>query len=344
VKLGIVARMDRSGLRYQTHALTRMLQPSRVLLIDSTPFNGRQQHPELYSGYQSMVVRGTPSNSQCLQFLRGLSHVIICETPMSYFLIGAANRQSIKTIFCPNPEFFDYFNTKGLPNPWHIVAPSSWLLGRLRNLYANTVVIPPPMFSEDFDTAFGSNMHRIGPRRRLLHVAGTPAAQDRAGTDSVIRALDTADREFELVIKAQTSLSHRVRDDRVRFDFSDPINNAELYSDFDAMVQPRRYGGLNLPMNEALMSGLPVLMTDIPPNDVLPSRWLVPAAHTGQFMTRLTVDVHSADTVALGEAMDWVCTLSDDDLMAEKQRARQLALGTYSVEAVKPRWLELLNG
>lgn len=35
------------------------------------------------------------------------------------------------------------------------------------------------------------------------------------------------------------------------------------------MILPRKYAGLCLPMNEALMSGLPVIMTDIEPNNVI---------------------------------------------------------------------------
>jgi glycosyltransferase involved in cell wall biosynthesis len=95
----------------------------------------------------------------------------------------------------------------------------------------------------------------------------------------------------------------RVSDHRVKFDFSDASDQAELYTRVDALILPRRYGGLCLPMNEALLSGLPVIMPDCSPNnDVLPERWLVPGTVKGQFMTRTMIDLFQVlnDARALG--------------------------------------------
>jgi hypothetical protein len=108
VKLGAVGRMDHSGLGVQTRNLTYMLRPDRVMLIDSTVFNGRAQHPEWYDGFQTMTVNGIPSNLECNRFLNGITHLIVCETPMNYHLIGAANYRGVKTFFCPNFEFLDH--------------------------------------------------------------------------------------------------------------------------------------------------------------------------------------------------------------------------------------------
>jgi hypothetical protein len=53
-----------------------------------------------------------------------------------------------------------------------------------------------------------------------------------------------------------STTGYAVEDHRVKFDFGDPDDQAELYTDFDALILPQRYGGLCLPMNEALLSGL----------------------------------------------------------------------------------------
>ena len=60
-----------------------------------------------------------------------------------------------------------------------------------------------------------------------------------------------------------------------------------MYSGFDAMVLPRRYAGLCLPMNEALMSALPVFMTNISPNNaILPPKWLAESKQIDTFRTK----------------------------------------------------------
>ena len=42
-RLAIIARADATGLGNQTRRLVEMLNPERVLVIDSTPFNQNQQ-------------------------------------------------------------------------------------------------------------------------------------------------------------------------------------------------------------------------------------------------------------------------------------------------------------
>jgi glycosyltransferase involved in cell wall biosynthesis len=74
---------------------------------------------------------------------------------------------------------------------------------------------------------------------------------------------------FELVIKSQEPLKPLLRDPRIRWDSSDPDDRAGLYEGLDALILPHRYGGLCLPMNEALTSGLPVIMSNMSPNDAI---------------------------------------------------------------------------
>jgi hypothetical protein len=122
-----------------------------------------------------------------------------------------------------------------------------------------------------------------------------PNASDRPRSRQVVE-LAAVDRDFELVIKAQSHIDVDLADKRVTLNCSGATDPADPYADFDALILPRRYSGLCLPMNDALMSGLPVIMTDCAPNDLLlPSSWLVPAKVTGQFMARTMIDLYEAD-------------------------------------------------
>ena len=51
------------------------------------------------------------------------------------------------------------------------------------------------------------------------------------------------------------------------------------------MIMPRRYGGLCLPLAEAMTSGLPVFRSSVSPNNELPADWLIP----GEFRYRREV-------------------------------------------------------
>ena len=51
MRLGIIARSDNTGLGNQTMELVKMLNPDKILLINSQFFNNNQQHPGWYKDY-----------------------------------------------------------------------------------------------------------------------------------------------------------------------------------------------------------------------------------------------------------------------------------------------------
>jgi hypothetical protein len=81
MRLGIIARSDKTGLGNQTYELTKMLNPDKVLLINSTHFNQNQQFPELYRGYNVIETsRGFATDKEAAAFLEGLDAFLSCET------------------------------------------------------------------------------------------------------------------------------------------------------------------------------------------------------------------------------------------------------------------------
>ena len=98
-------------------------------------------------------------------------------------------------------------------------------------------------------------------------------------------------------------------------------------------------------MNEALMSALPVIMSDVSPNnEALPAEWLVPATTSRSFMARTQIPIYDTYPIALAAKIDEFCAMSDEELSAAKAKAYALGYDNYSVQAVKPRWEEVLNG
>ena len=108
------------------------------------------------------------------------------------------------------------------------------------------------------------------------------------------------------------------------------------------MVLPRRYAGLCLPMNEALMSGLPVFMTDISPNnEILPNNWLIPSNKINTLMTRVRLDVYDADARELGERID---RYIGSDKAAEKKKAATIGFENFDQSILKDQYLQILEG
>ena len=115
-----------------------------------------------------------------------------------------------------------------------------------------------------------------------------------------------------------------------------------MYFGFDLMVLPRRYAGLCLPMNEALLSGLPVFMTNISPNNnVLPSDWLVDAQIIDQFKAKTLIDVYGANPRQLAEMVDDY--IESDKKIEYKNKALEIGLNNFAPKNLKDRYYELFN-
>lgn len=342
VKIGLIVRSDDTGLGNQTRRMAYMLKPDRILHINLKPFNGNEQHLEWYEGFSGINSMGFPDNNTVRKFLNGLTHVITAETFYSYELIRLANTSGIKTFNVVNYEFCDHLR-QTLPMPYLWLMPSHWYLEEMTEKFENVKYLPPPIFTADFKEARETNLKR-GGYKRFVHIVGKQAEHDRNGTEDLLRALQHCQQDFELVIRSQYPLPYKINDRRVTFDIGNKVNQNDLYSDFDAMIIPRRYGGLCLPMNEALCSALPVIMTDISPNNrVLPENWLVQAKVKDQFMTRTMIDLYESDLKDLARRIDQFAAMDNDEIMLEKARAFEIGFENYDADNLRSKYEEILE-
>jgi len=333
--LGMIVRMDKSGLGVQSRRLCRMLKPDKIMLIDSTPFNGNEQHPHWYEGYETMNIIGFPTDDQIREFVDGISHVLTAESFYNNNFIRLARLLDTKTIQIYNYEFWDNLRNPFLEVADKLIQPSHWMKQEM--IMYRSKYLPTPIFEDEFRQARETNLKRTG-KTRYLFLNGKTAAHDRAGLESLYEALELSKGDFQVVVKAQGEIKKHP-DPRLTYDFSNPEEQYKLYEGFDAMIHPRRYGGQSLPMSEALMSGLPVIMTDISPNnEVLPSYWLIPSTKTGEFMARTTIDIYSASPEYLAEKLD-IWSITGTDLI--KPIACELAK-EYEAENLRGKYEELI--
>ena len=344
MRLGIIARSDNTGLGNQTRNLVNMLKPEKILLIDSRPFNENQQHPEWYSEYDCITTRnGFAKREEIVQFLDGIDVVLTCESFYSEMFLSLAEKRKVKTILQYNYEFLDLVINPDQRMPNLLLSPSMWQIDHVKQVLGDKTQIaylPPPLDPNSFSLQRETNV--LKNHNRILHVAGKFASKDRNGTSTVIDMLKYSKEDYELVIKSQTPIETDSRDSRLIIDTSNTENNANLYSGFDAMVLPRRYAGLCLPMNEALMSGLPVFMTNISPNNfILPEEWLIESQKIGKLMTRMTLDVYEADARTLANYIDNYVKLKDKS--ESKKKAVEIGLNNFDINKLKKQYLDIIN-
>ena len=344
MRLGIIARSDNTGLGNQTMELVKMLNPDKILLINSQFFNNNQQHPEWYKDYNVIETRkGMPRTNEVLAFLENIDVVISCETFYHLELVDLAKQKGIKTILQYNYELFGHLAHPEWTLPDVLLAPSIWNLDVILQKFGSKTQVmhlPPPTDHTLFNQAKEINLSK--DHKRILHIAGKKAAKDRNGTESILKMIKHSKEDYELVIKSQTPLNLICNDSRIKIEIGNPDNRQDMYSGFDAMVLPRRYAGLCLPMNEALMSALPVFMTDISPNNaILPPRWLAESTKIDTFRTKSLVNVYDAKSDSLAKIIDKYVANSDKQNI--KQNALEIGLENFSVENLKEKYIKIIN-
>ena len=343
MRLGIIARSDNTGLGNQTKELVDMLNPDIILLIDSTPFNKNKQHPEWYQKYNCIRSTGFPSLQQIKIFLSQVDVVFSCETFYDQNFVRYAQRRGVKTILQYNYELFGNLAATNLPVPDVLLSPSVWHIDHVTKLFgkqSKVIHLPPPTNPLTFSGAKEINLSK--DHNRILHIAGKKAAKDRNGTNTVLEMLKHSKADYELVIRSQSEIETNIKDSRLTIEIGNPDNREDMYSGFDAMVLPRRYAGLCLPMNEALMSALPVFMTNISPNShVLPNEWLVKTRLLETFRTKVRIELFEADAVALAETIDNY--VNSDNKIIKKEKAFELGYNNFAPDKLKDSYLDIIS-
>jgi hypothetical protein len=344
MKLGIIARCDNTGLGNQTFELVKMLNPQKIMLIDSSSFHtGHQQHFEWYQGKNYSVIKGVPDKNQIVKFIQGLDVVLSCETFYSKHFVQIAKYKKVKTVLQYNFEFLQYLQTQEKFLPDMLLGPTVWNIDVIKEKFENECKVeflPPPTDPSLFQQNKETNLQNTN---RLLHIGGKAAAHDRNGTKIILEMMKYAKSNFELVVRSQTPIDFELHnDERIEVLISNKKNREELYSGFDAMVLPRRYGGLCLPMNEALLSGIPTFMPDISPNNYFLSKeWLIKSKVSGEFMTKTKIDLNETDPRTLAFAIDNYFSIKDKT--STKKQAYEIGYNNFSPDVLKDKYLNTLK-
>lgn len=352
MRVGLVARADNSGLGIQTHEFYRHMNPHKTMVVDISRMNGNRIYPERYND-RAVLIPGFPVEEDLRGFLEDLDVVFVAESPYNYRLYSLAREMGVKTAVQYNYEFFDWFANPDYPKPDMLIAPSKWCYDRIdawckENNIEHTYLHCP--VNRDV-----CKFREIKQARTFLHNAGKSASFDRNGTETVIAATKYLKTDAKVIIhfQGEQGLAHQTTntiDDyqefvalngdatKIEWIQTDYENYWDAYGQGDVLLLPRRYGGNCLPLNEALSIGMPVIMTDISPNNqFLPGHWLVSAEKVSEFTPRVTVDIYGAKPEDLAAKIDYFYLMDEQHMSIENDSANYLA-DTISWTTLKPEY------
>lgn len=351
-RIGLIARADNTGLGTQSWEFHRHLNPAKTLIVDFTHTSASGKdltvHPERFPG-NTTIVTGPPDTNTLIEFLDGLDSVFTMETPYNFALYTLARQRGIQTVLQANWEMLAYLQDGEHQQhvPDILALPSTWHLAEATHRFGDRMTVshlPVPIPTDRFD-----DVKMPLTASRFLHVAGYPAVADRNGTRDLLAALPHVRAEVTITLTCQRPgylgglMTANVSPPNVTLVIETTTHNDYwgLYAGHHALILPRRYGGLCLPVNEALGAGMPVLMPDISPNhDWLPPDWLTPARQVDTIYTKIPIDVHLSDPVELAARIDRLAT--DEDFYGHARRQARFLADIHSWTSLLPHYQEVL--
>jgi hypothetical protein len=333
--IGLIARADNRGLGQQTWAFHRNMEPARTMVVDCPSAQPLELHMERFPG--AYIVRGLPTRDDFHRFLDGLTGLYTAETGYGD-LWSAADHAGVRTVLHANYEFWDTTD-----RPTVLAVPSLW---NINHFPGNTVHLPVPIEADRLTVE-----SHPPTAQHFLHVVGRPAIHDRNGTLDVLLALQHVTQPIAVTITCQQHgyVGALINDHNIHIpgnitlnvESGDIVNYWDIYHHVDAMLLPRRFGGLCLPANEAVGSGIPVIMPNIDPNNTwLPEQWLTPAHMSGEFWAKQHIQFYRTPPEALAQK---IIQLATDEQFYTQAVTQALTLrNAMSWEALEPRYREVL--
>lgn len=255
MRVGLVARANTRGLGIQSWEFARHMDPAAVLIVDAG--QGDVTHPHWYPEATRLPWAGGFHRRSLERWFERVDVVWSAETFYGRMFYDWAEAAGVPTVCHINPEFAT--RAQAARVFW---SATSW---RLEHLPAGTQVVPYPVAADRWPQPVEPH---DGPCR-WLHVAGKAALADRNGTMALLEAVRHLREPCELRIVVQDGrrLDSLPAPGHVKVDVVGPVDDYwTMYDGCDALVMPRRFGGLCLPVQEAMGAGLAVLMPDCSPN------------------------------------------------------------------------------
>ena len=311
-KVGLFgARADNGGLGIQTYEFYKHIKPAKTLVIENSKKTNYTSFLDRYSKEDTVVVYGRPTKQDVYNFLEELDIVFCCETPYNHALFDIARKAGVKSVLQLNYEWLH----KRF-NPDLFLPPSRWYFD---NIPSPKIHIPFPINRDTVPFKARS------VASTFLHIGGHSApAEERNGTRCLLDAIPNVKSDVKFVIYSQDTIKDIPDDPRIDYRCGDFEDYAALYDEGDVLVYPRRYGGQSLQLNEAMSSGLAIMMTDmLPQNEFLPKSILIPTGQRDYFNISQRIEKCTIDPKVLAKKIDAIAFTDISKYSYESDRIAQ---------------------
>ena len=292
IKIAFIARCDDTGLGNESLEFVEHIRPTRVLKV---LVGDKQQHPDRFDGKD---FGGIPTDDAIRELVEGMDLLFCIETPYNPSTFSIARKMGVKSILRVNYEYLG--NYIGYNAPDLFMSPVDWNMEWIPD---PKIVIPFPVNTDRI------KYHDRKTARKFLHIAGHHGYLDRNGTNIVREAQKYLKTPAEIIILDQQEKGI--------------ANYEDLYAEGDVLLYPRRHSGQSLVMNEALAAGMPVMMTDMKPqNTILPPDMLIPVHAMSAIDIRRRIEFAEIDPQKVAETIDkWY----DKPIWQLSKKSREIA-------------------
>lgn len=324
LRIGLVARADVTGLGIQTRDFYRHMKPDYVVILDLSHLSGRPINPSWYPDAKDVIKyvpypetpvlkNPDPATKDALdRMIQQVDLIFSCETVYDYYLIHAARKKGVKVVLQYNYELLDHIYNPKLPQPDLFMAPSLWHYDEVP--FPHKVFVPVPVDREMFPP-----MEWESPViNRWIHPGGNPVMEDRNGTRVAMDAWEHTKSNARLTVTTPDPRVHS-RHQRVTVTNRLAKEPQDNYRGQEGFIFPRKFGGLCLPLNEALSLGMPTVMSRVSPQqDFLHPAGLVDSPVDRLVFTKTDIEVHEPNVEELAQIVDRLT--EDEDLVAEMRQ------------------------
>lgn len=329
MSLAMIVRADDGGLGNLTREAFDHLRPDKVLVM-------MHGHDKLERYGDAPEMRAVPiagrmklDEPMWRWLLDGVDTLWSAETFYDERLLSLCALAGVRCVLYAMPELFNPgYRRETIRGRLHVYAPTSWELARLGKAH----VLPLPV-----------NVDRLPFRQRtevksLLHVSAS-AMLDRNGTQTFKRALEFVRTPLEVFVSGPNRPQGKSKVGRCTVT---PLPHFPEYGavyDFaDALVIPRRYGGLSMPMLEGMACGMPLVTLDRDPERLWTDLRADVVGYRGEPMKGGEIDVASGNPESLARMIDRLAEGVGGDLSRASERSQQTR--TYgSWDALLDAWV-----
>lgn len=292
-RLGVIARADDGGLGNQTREVVRHLAPDLCIVVLLGRNARGTERLGRFREWPTIFNQGPRLHPAVLKAaLPKIDVLYTIEGPYEPALYDWCDHHDVELVIHANAELYKDFDCD------RVLVPTPW---RIETFTRPTTLLPYPVALDRLQPSQWADVPRF------LHLTG-PAMLDRQGTQIVVDALQHIREECELIVRHDgPDRDEGIGNVTVRY--RAPASEYwDAYPDGSwALIQPRRYGGLSLPIQEAAARGMFTISIDREPESTFyadVTRRVVPFEEMPYPMAGGMIGVADADPTLLAEAID----------------------------------------